>query len=203
MIDYGTSAHSYLLRAQRELASGEPDRLFYAALESRGGIEARLQEYLECQQHVPDGRKRDWQIARLGASVSQAFGVDKVARVQIREQSNGVIRHTFFYTPVTGELQKLGKRLGDYLHAVPHRALEDEWWASFRMAVEIGCHLLEDATAGNLLGPPLLNKKTGHMHLPMELPSGLTASDIAVRGDSVVLDLRYFETLADARGDAA
>src|SRR3990172_5764293 len=115
MTSYGTSGRSYLLRAQRELATGEPDRLFYAAFELRAGIEARLQEYLECQEHVPDGRKRDWQTARLGASVSQAFGVDKVARVKIRDQRAGVTRHTFFYTPVTAELQQLGKRLGDYL----------------------------------------------------------------------------------------
>lgn len=203
MISYGTSARSYLARARTELASGDPSRLFYAAFELRAGIESRLQEYLESHEHVPEGRKRDWQIAKLGQSVTDAFSTDAVARVQIRERRGNRIRYTFFYTPVPEELQRLGKRLGDYLHSIPYRPPGDPWWSSFRTSVEVGCHLLEEATEGTLLGPPLINKKTGNLHLPMEVPAGKVAADFAVVGDEVILDVRYFPTLADARGDAA
>jgi hypothetical protein len=129
--------------------------------------------------------------------------MDRVARVQIRERKGDGVRATLFYTPVSSELQQLGKRLGDYLHAGPYRPPEHAWWSSFRASIDVGCHLLEDATEGTLLGPPLVNKKTGRMHLSMELPPGKTAADFASPGDDVLLDIRYFDTLAGARGDAA
>jgi hypothetical protein len=200
---YASSASSYLSRARRELESGAVDHLFYAAFELRAGIEARLQEYLENADDVPSGRKRDWRIAILGISVDRAFAFSKVARVQIREAASRAVRVALFYTPVSKELQKLGMKLGDYLHAVPFRPPEDEWWGRLRTNVEVGCHLLEEATFGQLLGPPLQNKRTGLLHLPMELPPGKSAADITVKGESVVLEISYHESLADARGDAA
>lgn len=200
---YATSARDYLARARHELASDDASRLFYAAFELRAGIESRLQEYLESHEHVPKGRKRDWQIARLGRSIAEAFTSDSIARVEIRDRRGNRVRHTLYYTPVPNELQQLGKRLGDYLHSIPYRPPEDPWWSSFRTSVEVGCHLLQDAVEGTLLGPPLVNKRTGQMHLPMELPFGTTAADFAVIGDDVVLDVRYFHTLADARGDTS
>jgi hypothetical protein len=199
--DYGTSAKAYLVRALRELRSEDVSRLFYAAFELHAGIEARLREYLENQDHVPDGRKKDWQVARLGASVAKAFSSNSVARVQIRRP--GVDTITLLYTPVSSELQLIAKRLGDYLHAGEYRAPDDASWGTLRTTIEIGCHLLEDATAGTLLGPPLINTTTGHLHLPMELPPGREASDFATIGDKAELDIRYFDNLADARGDAA
>lgn len=200
VIDYGTSAKAYLVRAWRELKSDDASRCFYAAFELRAGIEARLREYLENQDHVPEGRKKDWQIARLGASVAKAFNTTFVARVQIKRDGREAI--TLLYTPVSSELQAVAKRLGDYLHAGEYRPPDDEWWGSFRTTIETGCHLLEDATSGTLLGPPLINKESGRLHLPMELPLGSQASNFAGVGDEAELDIRYFEDLGDARDDA-
>ena len=201
--DYRTSARAYLQRARRELASNDLSRWFYAAFELRAGIEARLQEYLENQEHVPEGRKSDWQIARLGASVTKAFASNSVARVQITGGGVGADIITLYYTPVSPELQKLAQQLGDYLHASQYREPGDPWWSSLRTTVEVGCHLLEEATVGTLLGPPLINTKTGRLHLPLELLPGSKASDFGSVGDNGVLDIRYFDNLADARGDAA
>ena len=202
-MSYGTTGGSYLRRAQRELLSGDDERLFYAALELRAGIEARLKEYLKHAQDVPSGRKRDWQIAKLSLSVAKAFRFQRVARVRILDAHSKKVRATVFYTPVSDPLKALGERLGDYLHALDYRPPTSDWWGSFRTTVEIGCKLLEESTFGQLLGPPLRNKATGLTHLPLVVPDGMSAADFGSKGEEVIIDIAYFESLADARGDAA
>ena len=177
--------------------------MFYAALELRAGIEARLREYLEHALDVPKKEKREWAIAKLGLSVDRAFQFDRVARVDIRERTNGKLLLRVFYTPVSKELRTLGGRLGDYLHVNVYRGPNDLWWGEFRTTVEIGCHLLEEAVAGDLLTQPLRNRKTGLTWLPMIVPDGVSVPDIATKGAEYILDFQYFASLADARGDAA
>lgn len=200
---YTVSASSYLSRARAELGSSDTARLFYAAFELRAGIEARLQEYLEHGLDVPKKQKQDWAIAKLGLSVDRAFRFDRVARVEIRERKSGKLLLRVFYTPVSKELRKLGEKLGDYLHATKFRESTDSWWGEFRTKIEVGCHLLEEAVEGNLLTPPLRNRKSGETWLPMTLPAGVTASDIGLKGNEYLLDFQYFTSLADARCDTA
>ena len=44
--------------------------LFYAAFEIRCGIEARMQEYLDVQEHVSKGVKKEWNLTKLSNSIS-------------------------------------------------------------------------------------------------------------------------------------
>ncbi len=202
---YGVSSRDYLQRAKRNLrAADDPSGLFYAAFELRSGVEARLQEHLEPHSHVPDRRKKDWRVPRLGKTAEKAFKLgSKVARVQFLDEGTRNVLSTHFYTPVTPELRKLAQKLGDYLHAAKLHPPGDAWWANFRTNLEIAAKLLEEATFGVLLGPPLLNKKTGRLHLPMELPHGAPKPPALEVGASTLMDIRYFDSLADARGDAA
>ena len=50
--EYAIGSRDYLARARRRSSEGSAEALFYAALEVRSGVEARMQEYLEAQQHV-------------------------------------------------------------------------------------------------------------------------------------------------------
>jgi hypothetical protein len=201
--EYRVHARAYLDRARTALSAGTATHLFYAAFELRAGIEVRLQEYLEHQSHVPSGRKRDWQNSKLGATASKAFQLERVARVRILAPGSVKPLWTVFYTPVTPELQVLGERLGVYLHAQRDQAvLDPSWWGTLRTTLEFGCALLSEATAGTLLGPPLINRATGQMYLPLELPDSEEPPIVPKVGASHVLDVAYFDSLADARGDA-
>jgi hypothetical protein len=204
MTEYDIGARAYLARAVAELARGEQARMFYAAFELRAGIEARLQEYLKHWDHVPSGRKRDWRIAQLGETVKKWLQVERVARVQLLQRRSREPIATFYFTPVSPELRTLGERLGDYLHAQRERQLSsDPWWHSFRTTLEVGCNLLSEATLGTLLGPPLINQSTNESHLRIESPPGEPRLAVPTAGDEFLMDIRYFDSLADARGDAA
>lgn len=196
-MSYGIASRDYLARARAEIASGDAAHLFYAAFELRCGVEARLQEYLEPHSHVPDGRKRDWQVARLGKTVQGAFGPEKVARVIIRSVDKGRTLAVLLYTPVTQELRGIADRLGDYLHAGKSvHPTDDPWWTELRTCLERGCDLLGGATTGTLLGPPLINKRTGQAHMPMELPAGAVAPAVG-KGDEFIFEIRYADSLND------
>ena len=82
---YAPSSRSYLGRAQREHQGGDPERLFYAALELRAGIEARLKEYLEHAYDIPEKQRRKWRIASLDLSISKAFGFRQFTRSDSRQ----------------------------------------------------------------------------------------------------------------------
>ena len=197
------TAACYLRRSRTELASGDTARLFYAAFELRAGIEARLQEYLEHALDVPKRQKCEWAIAKLGLSVDRACQFEKVARVEIRDRESGTLLLRVVYTPVSKELRKLGARLGKFLHAIEFRDPRDEWWGILRTTLEVGCHLLEEAVEGELLGPPLMNRKTGETWMPMNVPEGVVVSEVFKKGSEHFLDVRYFASLADARDDGA
>ena len=56
-MDYRIHSRDYLQRARKRLDSGTPDALFHAAFELRCGIEARMQQYLEAQEHISESLK--------------------------------------------------------------------------------------------------------------------------------------------------
>src|SRR5208337_4569279 len=158
-VEYKISARDYLVRAEENLAKGTPDALFYAAFELRCGVESRLQEYLDAQDHLTRKQKQGWRIAVLGATASKAFKIgDKVARYTIYDKDNEQLLGTLYYTPVTRALKEDAGKLGKYLHAMGklhHQT--DPWWAEFRALLEAIRHELFRSTRGNLLGAPLLS----------------------------------------------
>ena len=76
-----------------------------------------------------------------------------------------------YYTPVRPELQIIGEKLGNYLHAMrEYQPDESEWWQDFKWLLKRGIKGLEGATKGNLMGIPLLNPSTNEltMHTQFE-----------------------------------
>ncbi len=114
-MSYGMSAHDYLKRAESCLQQNDPRHLFYAAFELRCAVEARMQQYLECWDHVSKKQKQGWEINRLGSATERAFKTgDRVMRWRVEDEHTGETLVVLYYTPVTKKLQSNAKRLGDY-----------------------------------------------------------------------------------------
>ena len=156
-MEYKCEAKDYLSRARARLAEASPETLFYAALELRCGIEARLKEYFDAQAETTKKKREGWRISKLAKQVESAFKTrEKVVRLVVFDpESNSVISEAF-YTPVTHKLQKLGEQLGDYLHAPDKKRYENgQWLAVFREKLNETYRELEFAVSGTLMAPPL------------------------------------------------
>jgi len=171
----GTGFHSKecLARARTLLDQTQPESLFYAALELRFGVEARMKEYLAAQQHISEAKKEGWRIAKLAKNLESAFRLgDKVVEFTVLDKGTKEPLHTLYYTPVTSGLQKMAKRLGNYLHAnSPAQAQNDQWCGDFRNFLESVWAELRKATTGTLLGPPLMHRETRQIRMTIEFDS--------------------------------
>lgn len=199
---YSISSRDYLLRARERLREGTKQGLFYAALELRSGIEARMLEYLREWEHVSKKKKSGWRIINLRKSVEEAFRVgNKIIRWTVQDGPSGNVLVIFYYTPVTPTLQKHGERLGNYLHAMKRfRGQKDPWWREFREDMEMIAAQLEVAHRGTLLGPPLMRGRTGQVDMPFELPPGSAdpmtiVKAIRTSGKRVLVDVSYLDKL--------
>jgi hypothetical protein len=158
---YSIHSRSYVRRARLCLDAETSEGLFYAALELRCGIEARLQEYLEPHDHIPARQKTEYHIKRLGRSVGGLTHPDEqIVKCTVVVESAEVF--ALYYTPVREALRRAGERLGDLLHAPrKHREETDRWWRETRTFLEETWTELSKACLGELLGSPLLQKESG------------------------------------------
>ena len=202
---YGVSARDYLERAKQRLSEGTLEGMFYAALELRSGVEARLQEYLEPHEHIAANRRTDWKVKNLHRTAEEAFQLgDQVARIAILDMKTRKVIATFYYTPVQERLKSLAERFGDYLHAARRRRDDsDPFWVQLRAELTEAAGLLEEATTGTLLGPMLLGGDSGETVMPLELPPDERGTAAAAAknliGVDLILDVSYHPTLAAAR----
>ncbi len=170
-MDYKVSSRDYLARARKMLDKGSLESLFYASFELRCGVEARMQEYLEAQKNVSKKKKSGWKIAKLAKSLEKAFkSGDKIIEIKIVSDEDN-FQTTIYYTPVSSKLNKLVEKLGEYRHCMKqYKAAGDEWWNRCRKILEETYLELEKANEGILLGPPMVNKKTGQGYMTVEMP---------------------------------
>ena len=157
-MSYQISSRDYLRRARAQLLSSNFDSLFYAALELRSGVEARLSEYVEVQENVSKKLKQGWRIAVLGKGIDRAFKIgDKLARFSYRDGGSGEELFVLYYTPVSKLLQQNAQKLGKYMHyQKQYRSDNDEWWNTFRSELGHTYKLLCQSCIGTMLGPPLM-----------------------------------------------
>ena len=155
-MEYAVRASDYLVRAQHERWI-DTSRPFYAALELRCGVEARLHEYRD----AINKRQRDntWQVRLLKRDVESI--VDKFEKpVTIHfhaPQSGG--EFPLKYVPISDELKSIVEHLGDYLHCIAATKLQRPgFWAEFLALIDRGIALLSDAVSGDLLAPPMWQK---------------------------------------------
>lgn len=170
---YGISSRDYLARAKRCLAKNDLESLFYAAFEIRCGIEARMQEYLEVQQHVSKKKRQGWQVAKLARNIEDVFRLgEKEAVLRVRDKQTREVILEARYTPVTKSLQKKAEVLGNVLHAAKkYHAPDGPHWKKFRSDLETAVSELEHANSGRLLGPLLLHPNRKHVDMKLELPT--------------------------------
>jgi hypothetical protein len=64
------------------------------------------------------------------------------------------------YIPVSDELKRIAERMGDYLHSTDTaKLLKSRFWTDFAALIDRGIALLSDAVSGDLLVPPMWQKK--------------------------------------------
>jgi hypothetical protein len=204
MDSFSTSARSYLDRAKARLSEQTHEALIYAVLELRCGVEARLREYLEPHDHVPAGRRADWRIGNLHRTTNETFKLgDQVARIRLSAPKKSSMYVELFYTPVSRRLRMLADKFGAALHApVASRAGADPFWPALRAEADEAAALLEEATTGTLLGPLLIDTRSGESLMPIELLEDAEAVRPLLknlRGAEMIIDVRYFPDLATAR----
>lgn len=171
-MSYGIHARSYMERARKRLDESTLQGLFYAAFELRCGIEARMEEYLEAQEHISEKKKKGWRIADLAKNLEEVFQInDKVVEFMVFDEDTREWLYSFYYTPVNSKLQKLGQRLGNYLHSMKkYIPEEDNYWRELRQLLEDAYSELEKASFGNMMGVPLIDPKTNQVHFTADVP---------------------------------
>ena len=171
---YPSNAAAFSDRAASLISSGESANLFYAALEIRMGVEARLQSYVLARSETSAAVKKGWKIQDLAKGLEKAFkGSKDVVQLSYSHTRDDPPFAVFRYTPVTAELQKIAQRLGDYLHYREVKVeRDDSWWAQFRQIVKRGQELLSLCASGQLMGPPLWYPRTGEIKLNVEFTAG-------------------------------
>ena len=193
-MSYRISSRDYLSRAREQLALSTSAALFYAAFELRAGVEARMLQYLEAQQNVSQKLKRGWRIAVLGEGIDRTFKLgDRLARFSYREADGGDELFVLYYTPVSKELQRNAKQLGNVLHHQKRFRLEnDEWWVTFRRKLQRTSELLCRSCTGTMLGPPLMSR-TKEVQTFVELVEGcpLDASEHLRAGKVFIAEISY------------
>lgn len=174
-MDSPVSAISHLGRAKQLLKTGDKANLFYAALELRCGVEARLKEHAAVAVGVSKSQLAEYQIRKLSKTVRDAFGLGDTFLLVFLELADGRIGQ-FLYAPVTTQLQAIASRLGDYLHALPHdRVAAADFWTELRSQLTEGCGLLELACTSELLRPSF--EQGLHFCLPHDDPRSALITD--------------------------
>ncbi|MDO9467989.1 MAG: hypothetical protein Q7J36_11880 [Thiobacillus sp.] len=162
---YSTASTDYLDRMKALLDEGSEASLFYAALELRCGVEARLREYIETIDHIPKAQKKEWAVAKLGRSIESAYrSGDKIMIFTIIFPEDGA-QLQLMYVPVSKRLQDIANRLGDYLHVPKSDVAENQaWWKQLKELLTEAYPLLKLATSGELIGLPLIHHPTNRLN---------------------------------------
>jgi hypothetical protein len=196
--EYGFKSRDYLKRADTRLRESKIESLFYAALELRCGIEARLREYV-VRGPKTKTLEKIWQIGKIGRVVENVFGGDKELELKVHDSENKS-KFSVFYTPVSKQLRKNGERLGNYLHHF-YRAdsFDAETVKQFRLLLEDTYKELAHAVSGIVLGP-ILRDQHGKMSLRFEM--GIDTRFDRVAGnvdDEMKMDMRVLVLKKDAK----
>jgi hypothetical protein len=173
---YNFQAHSraFLARAQENVArfenEGELQFFFYAALEIRYGVEARLNEYLAPALKTIGKQLKDVPEYVASKLLKRLVAVDPTSEQQstlrVTSEPSGNSSFVGVYTPVSRRLAAIHGQLGELLHykffvnnehwmlrkslgGNPHKTIPD-----FLELLKEGITELEQATSGRLLENP-------------------------------------------------
>lgn len=170
-VSYPTRAVAFAERAGRLIASEDPADWFYAALEVRLGVEARLQAYISAARVTDSSIKAGWEIGTLAKGLERAFKAKgtRIVEMLYKQEHQEAPFVSLRFVPIPPTLVSASKRLGDYLHYREDRTpYSPKWWKDFREHVRDAQILLLASAQGDLLGPPLWKPEDGQVKLQLE-----------------------------------
>jgi hypothetical protein len=161
--DYQVSPRGYLRRCRDQLLDGSKASLFYAALELRNCVEARLAEYLE-HYELHTAEIQAFKIGYNAKAVDKMFDSKQIVHARITTRSGDVLDQ--YHTPVPAELESYCKRhVDDLRHCqAVYRKPDDPWWNETREQLVAAYRLAWVACRGEMPVPPLVNFDTGECH---------------------------------------
>ena len=168
---YSTHTQDFAKRARDLLATEQSDKLLYAALEVRLGVEARLQSYVQANDQVSSAIKRGWQIPKLFKGLEKTFSNSSQV-VEFVVSAADVDPVKMHFIPVSDQLRNLAERFGNALHLTASSHSSPTWWQELRTSVEQATRDLEICSGATLLGTPLREHKTGQIFTKFEFPDG-------------------------------
>ncbi len=195
---YGISARDYLRRAKKQLLEGSSEALFYAALELRGFVEARQDEYLDAQKAYAKSIPKAYKIGAQGKSLERIF-------------SSSLIQHTTWsvedrlifeghHVPVSKKMRNEAENLGGLLHAqMKFRPPDHDWWADTRNRVlNIYCDAWK-CSQGNMLSPLLMREGGALGNLMLEVSEDLPRPpDQLKAGAKGILGVKYLQSAPES-----
>lgn len=202
-MEYSISSKAYLRRARKQLDENTKEGLFYAAFELRCGIESRLLQYWEANKHIHQMRKAGWEIPKIARDLEKAFiRRDKITRIDVLDSAGTELRISLYFTPVTKDLEALGRKIGNLIHCPKlFRTSDDPWWGQTREFLEQVYAGLEKANKGTLLGVPVLERKTNRVHMEMETKPGENIEDLQRKlgelGERILIEVNYLDDLPE------
>lgn len=190
---YDSSSHGYVQRARARLDEGTQESLFYAAFELRSGIQSRLHQYIEVQGKLSKQSAKDYKFAKLSKRLEKAFTTGgKVVKITIYRESNDEYLCSYYHTPVGPSLREKGEKMGNYLHSLTQfRSDDDPWWETCRQQLEDTYAELVEANRGTLVGPPILDRKSGTITMSVEGEAGDSSDWKKQLGADLIVNERY------------
>jgi hypothetical protein len=162
--DYKITPQAYLTRCRERLLEETKQALFYAAVELRCCVEARLAEYFEHHENLKHRRFQPYRLGENQRTVSKIAAGDVISRVTFRLADGTALRN--FHTPVPLTLQDYVKRsVDDLRHCQPHyRRPDDPWWSETRNGLIAAYRAAWISCRGEMPLPPLWDRDTGETH---------------------------------------
>lgn len=158
---YDVDSDSYRERIRELLDRRDQASLLYATLELRCAVEARMKEYLDSLDHIPRAHKKEYSVVKLGRTVDKAFQVKEQIGLFTISYPDDEQEVTLRYIPVPKRLQDITARAGDALHFPGEaNAADPQWWERLRATIEEGYAWFAFVATGDLMGLPLINRKT-------------------------------------------
>lgn len=143
--------------------------LFYAALEFRYCVEARLLDYAEHAEKFAKKKGNPWSARELSKLVDGVFGhPSNIYQIEMRSERfpDSV---TVEYVPVTAEVRTTLGRLDNFLHYPGVlQCVNDGKDGMLRSLLEEGVSQMERCLSGGLQGS-LIKDATGHVHMTIDL----------------------------------
>lgn len=152
------NAQAHFERCGALLQSGDLASLFYACLEYRFCVEARLHEYAERADDVTGKSGKRWKVRDLANHVDKTFGEDdQTYKIEIRTRKHPEPR-VIKYTPITPEVRSICGKLNNFLHyAGLLQCVNEGKEARVRTLLQDGLNAIQECLSGTMQGPVLKN----------------------------------------------